>query len=305
MNKLFYLATFIISMSFLLVVACSNTNNKTISESSEEGIELKWKLSKIDSIKYKTVMTQIGESTFEMDYGDFFNNLIDSTETEKEDSSKEFFKKLKDSYTNTNLITILSNSMDFKSVINIETIAEEQKENKPNKKDDVDNMMNSLMKGTMLRGSVNSNGSLHSFWVKRAQKNLLSLFFELPNKTIKKGDTWTLYNVNLIGNDQNFICKKAEKRNIITLSDIKKSNSETIAVIDYDIMEYVQGDFNTPAFFGNESSTKKTTMKLIYKAQAEFSVEQGKWISYNGIMSLDANGVINSVQKQKYALIEQ
>jgi hypothetical protein len=157
----------------------------------------------------------------------------------------------------------------------------------------------------MLRGSVYKNGSLHSFWMKNNQKNLLSLFFELPNKELKKGDSWILSNVNFIGNDHNFICKKAEKKNQITLTDIRKLNGETIAVIDYNILEYVFGDFNTPAFLGNEAGSKKTEMKFIYKAQAEFSVEKGKWISYNGIMSLDASGALNSVQKKKFALIEQ
>ena len=46
-------------------------------------------------------------------------------------------------------------------------------------------------------------------------------------------------------------------------------------------------------------------MKFIYKAQAEFSVDKGKWVSYNGIMSLNASGFMNSVQKKKFALIEQ
>lgn len=302
-KKLIYGITSTILLSTLVLIACSNTSDK--SNSTENGIELNWKLSDNDSLSYKTVMTEIGESSFEMDLGGLFDKITDSTKTDKDQFGKDFFNKLKDQYNNTNLLTILSNSIDFKDVINIEMVAEQKDNKEDEEKDEMKKMMNSMMKGTMLRGSVYKNGSLHSFWMKNSQKNLLSLFFELPNKPVSKGETWTLNNVNFIGNDQNFICRKAEKRNIITLSDIKGIEGQTIAVIDYDILEYVSGDFNSPAFFGNEGENKTTTMKFIYKAQAEFSIDEGKWISYNGIMSLDASGVINSVQKKKFALIEQ
>ena len=63
-------------------------------------------------------------------------------------------------------------------------------------------MMRKSMTGTMLRGTVNKDGSLHSFWVKGEQKNLISLLFELPTQSVKKGDSWTLNNVSLINNDQ-------------------------------------------------------------------------------------------------------
>jgi hypothetical protein len=308
-KKLIYGITSAILLSTFVLIACSNTSSKSNSNSTKNGIELNWKLSENDSISYKTVMTEIGESSFGMDLGELFDKITDSTKTDKDQFGKDFFNKLKDHYNSTNLLTILSNSVDFKDVITIEMVLEE----KANKKEDVEEdeanqmkkIMNSMTKGTMLRGSIYKNGALHSFWMKSSQKNLLSLFFELPEKPINKGDTWTLDNVNFIGNDQNFICRTAEKKNLITLIDIKEVEGETIAVIDYDILEYVSGDFNSPAFFGNEGGNKATTMKFIYKAQAEFSVDKGKWVSYNGIMSLNASGFMNSVQKKKFALIEQ
>lgn len=304
-KKIIFGITSAILLSTFVLIACSNTSNKNNSNYTEKGIELNWKLSDNDSLIYKTVMNQIGESSFEMDYRGLFDKITDSSKTDTDKFGKDFFKKIKDQYNNTNLITKLTNSKDFENVINIEMIAEEKNRKDDDDTDEMKKIMNSMMKGTMLRGSVNKNGSLHSFWVKSNQKNLLSLFFELPNKIVNKGDSWTLDNVNFIGNDQNFICRKAKKKNLITLIDIKEKDGETIAVIDYDILEFVSGDFNSPAFFGNEGGNKPTEMEFIYKAQAEFSVSKGKWISYNGIMSLDASGVMTSVQKQKFALIEQ
>jgi len=304
-KKIIYGITSTILLSTFVLIACSNTSDNNNSNSTENTIDLNWKLSEKDSLYYKTVMTEIGESSFEMDFGGLFDKITDSTNTDKDQFGKNFFNKLKNQYNNTNLVTILTNSSDFEDVISIEMVAEQKEKKENDETDEIKRMMNSIMKGTMLRGSIYKNGAIHSFWMKSNQKNLLSLFFELPNKPIKKGETWTLNNVNFIGNDQNFICRKAEKKNIVTLSDIKEIDGQTIAVIDYDILEYVSGDFNSPAFFGNEGANKTTTMKFIYKAKAEFSIDDGKWISYNGIMSLDASGVMNSVQKKKFALIEQ
>ena len=64
--------------------------------------------------------------------------------------------------------------------------------------------------------------------------------------------------------------KKPNKKNIITLIYIKNVNGETVAVIDYDILEYVSGDFNNP--FSKDS--KETTMEFIYKENAEFSIDK-------------------------------
>lgn len=270
--------------------------------SKNEYFELNWKIQPQDTLVYQTVMSEIGESEFEMNFEGLFGKLADSLKTENNNFHQDFYKKLKGFYANTNLETKLSNSIDFDDVIDIEMVATQ---NSPEKEEDgISKMMQSMMKGTMLRGSIHSSGELHSFWIKRAQKNLLSLFFELPNHPLKIGDKWTLDNVNFIGHDQNFICKEAQKKNEVTLKDVNQVNGDSIALIDYDISEYVSGDFNAP-FFNKENNQQKTVMKFAYKAQAEFSIKKGKWVSYNGIMSLDASGALKSVQRQKFALIEK
>lgn len=144
---------------------------------------------------------------------------------------------------------------------------------------------------------------IHSFWVKSKQKNLIAMFFELPNKPVKVGDTWQI-DVNLIANDQNFECDSAYKINMVTLTDIKKINGETIAVIKYEIEEFVDGSFNSPAFFGSGGPTQ-TMMKFTHQAIAEFSIDKGRWISYDGIMGLVASGIMTSNTKKKFSLIPE
>ena len=47
---------------------------------------------------------------------------------------------------------------------------------------------------------------------------------------------------------------------------------------------------------------QKTMMKITHQAIAEFSVDKGRWISYDGIMSLDATGFMTAKKKTKFTL---
>ncbi|MES1220680.1 MAG: hypothetical protein ABUT20_34590 [Bacteroidota bacterium] len=158
-------------------------------------------------------------------------------------------------------------------------------------------MMMKLNGNVMLRGAVNEGGSIQSFYVKNDQKNLISMFFELPNRQISVGDKWTLA-INFISMDQNFTCDSSFKKNAVTLIDLKQTGGQTIAVLKYDIEEFVLGDFNSPMTGGS----KKTTMKMIFNAIAEFSIEKGRWVNYDGILSLKATGVMTSATTKKVKL---
>src|SRR5207253_3068024 len=120
--------------------------------------------------------------------------------------------------------------------------------------------------------------------------NLISVLFELPTKPVAIGDSWPL-DINLIANDQNFICDSSYKINKVTLQDIKQVNGETVAVLKYEIVEFVKGNFNTPRFFGKEGP-RETVMRISHQAVAEFSIDKGRWISHDGIMTLYSTGVM-------------
>lgn len=282
----------VFSFSILMFSTCSNIAEDKPSDKTE--VSLNWIIPKSETITYETVMDEIDESTFDIELGDMFNKLSDSNKT------NNFFDKLKDIETNTSITTTLSNSEFFENVVDIEMVAT-PKTSESDKDSELDKFQ-SMMTGTMLRGSVNKDGTMHSFWVKSNQKNLISIFFELPKDPVSKGETWTLDNVNFIMNDQSFDCTEAEKTNNVTVKDIINRGGETIAIIEYDIQEYVSGDFITPSFGKKSSSSVKTTMKFQYSALGEFSEDQGKWLSLTGIMSLDATGIMNTHQKKKFSL---
>ena len=271
-------------------------------------VDLKWKLETNEKLNYMTVMSDIDTSSIEMDFGGLFKALSDSTDNGLKES-KNFFKKFNDAFKNQDYVTTLSNKDN--GIIDIvmttrpkENVKETEIDSTDSKEAEMLKMMQSMNQGVMLRGSVYETGDIHSFWVKSNQKNLIAIFFQLPANPVKIGDKWSL-DINLIANDQNFECDSAYKINEVTLTDIKKIDVETVADINYNIVEYVNVDFNSPSFFGNEGGKKKTMMKFSHQGIAEFSIEKGRWITYDGIMSLEASGVMTANKKTKFTLIKE
>ena len=125
----------------------------------------------------------------------------------------------------------------------------------------------------LLEGAVYDKGAIHSFYLPISTKNDLALFFELPTKRLKIGDTWAL-NVQFSNINGEFTCDSFFRKNQVQLVDIKKEAEDSIAVLAYDIQEFVSG--NAPF------STEKTIYQTTYKAVAEFSITKGRWRSYKG-----------------------
>ena len=305
-NKLNYLNSLIIILSVGLY-SCS-TNKKMIDDKKNEKVSLNWKVK--DTIKYKTIMEQIGDAEFDVNFGKIFGNVfdsiskkvIDSTNSNKDSITNlnnpfngDFFKKLRSELSNIELTTYLTKSSNFKNVIDIEMVKKSLKEIDSTHNKDIFSLGNS---GTQLKGSIYVDGSLHSFWLNNTQKNVISLFYELPTKEVKKGDVWSLKYLNYIQYGNVFYCDNAERKNEVKLVDLIKRNGETIALIEYDIYESVDGNID---FFGNKSPS---SMKIKYNARGEFSVDSGKWISYKGLLSIETKGVMSSKSKQKFELIE-
>ena len=271
-----------------------------------EKVELNWKINSGDTLSYQTVMTEIDTSTVKFNFDGLFDALSDSAENT--DKAQKLFKEFNKSFNNIDFVTHLTNKKN--GIIDI-VMQTRPKENVEDVKTDTLNekmaemmkMMQSMSQGVMLRGSVYETGGIHSFWVKSNQKNLIAIFFELPQNPVKVGDSWEL-EINLIANDQNFECDSAYKVNKVTLTDLKSKNNETIAVLKYEIVEFVDGTFHSPSFMGKGGPTK-TMMKFNYQAVAEFSIDKGCWVSYDGIMSLEASGIMTSNIKKKFSLIKE
>ena len=299
----------IIMITSTLILILSSFSTKNIAKKGEfqDGITLNWKVSQNDTIVYRTVMKQLGESEFEMNFNQVFSSLhkiVPDSISRKLDSIPEsdnlfdndFFKKIKELYQNYNLTTYLTRSKVFEGIIDVEMI---RKLNKTNDSLNEKEGFNEMLSGTQLKGSIYRNGSIHSFWLNNSQKNLVALFFQLPKKKVKIGDIWSLQDLNYIQYGNIFHCEKADKTNEVKLTGINKTENDVIAVMEYNIHEYVSGKID---FMGSLSPSQ---MEMSFKGKSEFSVNKGRWISYVGFLTVKSNGIMNSNSSQKLALIEE
>lgn len=270
---------------------------------TDQELALSWKLDEDDTILYRTIMQDIDTSTFKFDFGEMgelFNAIADDSLMPEMDN---FFEKVSESIQKKDYITKLYADQD---AVNIEmsTVEEgeeydlEKLKQAENKEDiDVDRIISSLMDGVVLRGSVYKTGGIKSFWLKSRQKNLIAVLFELPHGKVRVGDSWEL-EVNFIANDHNFQCDSSYHKNEVTLIDVIVEEGDTIAVLKYDIQEFVTGDFKSPF----SDVPKTTTMLMTHEAIGKFSVSKGRWVAYDGIMSLISSGVMTSNSRQSFSL---
>jgi hypothetical protein len=239
-----------------------------------ETVNLKWKIS--DTLTYETVM----------------NDIVNKKNMRQPDNDS-ISKKMK------GLLEVMRNQMSdlkyetklFPDTNGNVDIAMTIKRNKNDSTESLFSGMAKMNGNVVLRGKVSSEGELLSFYYKRAQNNLISILFELPTEPVKIGDEWPL-KVDMISMDQNFKADTIYKKNVVRLKDIKIKDDTKIAVIEYDIQEYVSGDFGSSAMMSiltNETTVEKTVMKMSYKATAEFDIEKGYWILYDGIMGIETN----------------
>jgi hypothetical protein len=263
---------------------------------AQEEYELNWKIGKKEKLIYFTSMQQIDPIELEMDIDEVFGIFFNDSASSKS-KTEEMLKEFQDLSSEMNMKTTLTNSGE-----GYMDIVMEMTPNKENTEDDDEmSIMKKMMQGVVLRGSVNNTGSIHSFWVRNDQRNLISLLFELPENPVKTGDSWEL-DIHLISNDHNFICSEATRKNNVTLVKVEEIDSEKIAILKYDISEYVKGDFTKPAFMGSSGGPVETTVKSTHSAIAKFSIDKGRWISYDGIMSVESTGFMKSSGKTKFSL---
>jgi len=264
---------------------------------------MKWKLKPGEVISYKTSMDEI-DTANHRDFNVSGMEKLITGET-NDTSSQKLFKRLSKLVMNSSFITHLKSSKD--GLIRIEMIMNNNKPEvfKDTTRDgknakEMQDMLSKMTSGVMLRATINQNGGIESFYTKNEQKNLVATFFELPGRAVVLGDSWPV-SVNFISMDQNFTCDSSFRKNIVTVTAISDVQNEHIVTLKYDIVEFVKGDFSSP--FSNTSI--KTTMKMTYQAVAQFSIEKGKWLGYDGIMSLSSTGLMDSQTTKKFALVEE
>jgi len=284
-------------------VVCQNNhiNEQTtqVNETLNGYYDLKWKIDKKSPVAYKTAMEAIDENNLAkkgFDCNDFLNAFSDTADFNCEDF-KDFFEAMTNLYKDYSFTTTLTE--DKNGAIDVKLISVKNNNTPNNLPDSLPDFFANAMTGVQLRGKINKDGGIESFYMKKEQLNLLAMMFELPTKPVKIGDRWTIQ-ASFISNDQNFICDEYDKTHIVELADVKEIDGDLIAFIKYDIRYYVNGEFSNP-FLGKTVPTK---MDVGFNGISEFNITKGKWKDYNGLMSMDVTGIMTNHTKQRFKLIE-
>ncbi len=268
--------------------ACSNSSSETSGTYSGPKLDLVWQVDQ--PIQYKTVMSEISSTEFDNVFEKFLGKKSD-------DMRGELLENMNKVVKNTDFICTLKASEFFEDVVEIEMNASKKEE------EDDSFPFNEMLQGCVLRGSVFTSGAYHSYWVKASQTNLLSMLFELPTEKVGVGDTWSLDNLHLIQNDQNFACENYESTNEVRVESIDQINGHTVVSISYNIYEFAEGDFNNPMGFGSSKKGTKTSIRFDFVGDAEFDVDAGRWLSYNAVLANKITGISEMDSKQRIALI--
>lgn len=126
---------------------------------------------------------------------------------------------------------------------------------------------------SVLRGEIDEAGTIGSFWLPQEQKNLLALYFELPEDSVAVGDTWPLDGAQLL-TMRNVRVDTGTRTNAVRLAAIEGTADRPLAVIEYDLHERVEGSFGH--------------MTFTYRGRGTFDVAAGTWAGFAGRMDSES-----------------
>jgi hypothetical protein len=189
-----------------------------------DAVFMKWKLKPNEVLSYKTTMEEIDTANHKDFSMDGFMKSMGNDSVRAD--LKKFFKQFNIEIPHPNYITHLKENK--KHVIDIEMFAKDTTPKKPITdtgqagvaERGIRIIMGKMAEGIVLRGAINEDGTIESFYTVNTQRNLIALFFELPGRSIKLGDSWPL-TVNLLSADQSFKCDSSYKRNTVTVVKIE------------------------------------------------------------------------------------
>jgi len=154
-----------------------------------------------------------------------------------------------------------------------------------------------------LLADMNPSGNLLSFYRNQKQRNLVSLFFQLPYKPVNVGDSWNIP-VHLIDLGNNYVVEIAQQfSRALLLSKTINSQGDTVAKILYIVNENVKGNFQFKA--DADPNAKPFSLEASYIGYGELVVDKGYWKRHIGQMSYVGTGNVPINVKKLHALVYQ
>jgi hypothetical protein len=143
-------------------------------------------------------------------------------------------------------------------------------------------IFNKFIRKAFFKGSLTTNGRLIHESGAPVFDPKINILFELPEKPVSVGDSWSL---NIRPPDHAINKAQLDSiKNQVTFSDMIIENDDSIAILDYSLQ-----------------SPDKAGNAIRFTGKVKFSITQGKWLDYTGVLSQKTSGLLpmNHVQKIK------
>jgi hypothetical protein len=259
----------------------------TVFSCKKEQYQLKWKMPDNDGsvLIYKIQMETIDSLSSVTE--DNMRVLVDMVAQMYGDSvnvpvtAKDLYQGLVRQLNMLSYFTVLSKGNDNELKINF--ITKQVKEYEQIRYLDI---YNKFIRKAFFKGSLISNGKLISEEGGEVFDPKINILFELPEKPVGIGDSWSL-NIK----PPKYALNESQKdsiRNKVTFTDLLVEDGDSIAVLNY--------QFQSPDKSGNA---------IRFTGKVKFSLTQGKWLEYTGVLSQKTSGLLpmNHVQKIKLSEI--
>jgi hypothetical protein len=253
----------------------------TVISCKKEQYQLKWKLTEGDVLIYKIQMETIDSLSSVTE--DNMTVLADMVAKMYGDSinvpgeTKDLYKGLVRQLNMLTYFSILRKGPDKN--LKIDFLTKQVKEYEQVKYLDI---YHKFIRKAFFKGSLTPNGKLISEKGGNVFDPKINILFELPEKPISIGDTWSLN----IRPPEHAISKAQMDsiKNEVRFSDVVVENGDTIAILDYQLQ-----------------SPDKSGNAIRFAGKVKFSITQGKWLEYTGILSQKTSGLLpmNHVQRIK------
>lgn len=153
-------------------------------------------------------------------------------------------------------------------------------------------------RSALLRGELDSQGNVLSFFLPTSQKNVLSLLFQLPDRIVRVGESWELP-VSLTALGNGYYSEDPRRFARAKLSEIRANASggpvaRLVYVVDEDVAGTLQLDLD------DEPETFR--FRASYVGAGSFDVESGCWAEYVGYLALMTSGPVAAPADTIYAL---
>ena len=275
-------------MKHLLILILLLINICSSKAQQQDSYDLNWKIGDKERLAYWAMMEQVDSAKTDTPDLSEKLNVEEGEELNLKTFFEKFYKELNKGQENLSLVVVLEGKQDWvKAFLIRENFNSEQ------------DSSSIMFKGVQLRGMLNQNGAIESFYTKRNQKNLLAMFFQLPSQAVKVGDKWNL-DVNLLTANHNFEVDSLQRTNEVELLEVRVEEADTVAVLKYNIEEEMYGHL----IYGvSWQEPVATSYSMKYQAIAEFSISSGRWLNYEGLVHVRSTGFQNVEYKQRYGLI--